>query len=187
MVYGRHGLDEFNKGIVNEFGKPVHYFEHEKRNGHKSSRVHSAVSATMTRLAQNTECTAGKTAMGDLLWVVRKKLLVVELGNPIIGQAKTNQASADTQTQPRADSGMLKEDLAYIIEKGKNDPSYWLKGEISDELPSLCTPQAVKSGLEPQSSLLVTRKRSSGSIRGPLTADSSSLFVPILTGSVGVG
>lgn len=184
---GNHELDEFNKRIVNEFGKPVHYFEHEMRDGQKSLRVHSAVSATMKRLAQNTECTAGRTALGDLLRVVRKKLLVVELADSNNGQAKTHQASADAQTQSRADSRTLKRDIADIIERGKKDPSYWLKGESSDDLPSLCTPQEVNSGPDHQSSLTVTRKRSPGSDRGLLTADSSSPFVSILTESVGVG
>lgn len=187
VVYGNHELDEFNKRIVNEFGKPVHYFEHEMRNGQKSLRVHSAVSATMKGLAQQTECTAGKTALGDLLRVVRKKLLVVELSDSATSQAKTYQASASTQTQPRVDSGTLKKDIVEIIEKGRKDPSYWFKGESSDDLPSLSTPQAVSPEPDPQSSLTVSRKRSSGSDRGLLTADSSSLFVPILTESVGVG
>lgn len=187
MVWGKQELEEFNKRIVNEFGKSVHYFELEKRNGQTSCRVHSAVSATMDELAQHAECKAGKTALGDLLKLVRTRLLVVSLGSQSFGKGKTPQINADTQVQPRADSRALKMALDEIIERGKKNRSYWLKGESSDDLPSLCTPQAVESELHPQDVLTVARDHSSGGVGGLSATDGSSHVVPILTGIVGVG
>ncbi|KAK7718097.1 hypothetical protein SLS63_010580 [Diaporthe eres] len=127
MVWGKQELEEFNKRIVNDFGKQVHYFELEKRNGQTSCRV-----------------------------------------------------------QPRADSRALKMALDEIIERGNKNRSYWLKGESSDDLPSLCTPQVVESELHPQDILTVARDHSSGSVGGLSATDGSSHVVPILTGIVGV-
>lgn len=187
MVRGIEKLNEFNDKIVNEYGKQIHYFEQIKINGGSTFRVHTAVSDTMDRLAQHAECKAEKTALGDLLEIVRTKLLVVGLGAPPNGTANAYQLSTDTQTQSRAHSSTLKNDLGNIIKRGEKDPSYWLKGENSDDVPSLYTPQEGQFELEPPISLTVNRKRSSGSVRDPVTTESSYLLAPKLTGSVGVG
>lgn len=186
MVWGKQELEEFNKRIVNDFGKQVHYFELEKKNGQTSCRVHSAVSATMDKLAQHVECKAGNTALGDLLKLVRTRLLVVSLGSQSFGKGKTPQINADTQVQPRADSRALKMALDEIIERGNKNRSYWLKGESSDDLPSLCTPQVVESELHPQDVLTVAREQSSENVGGLSATESSSFVVPVLTGTVRV-
>lgn len=186
MVYGTRQLNTFNDKIVNEFGKECHYFEMEKRNGVVSSRVHNAVCEMMDKLAQRPECKAGNTALGDLLEVVRTRLLVVRLGPPTFEKGKPQKFDVNTQIQ-RADAMTLKAKLDDILRIGNQNPSYWVKGETEDDLPRLSTTQAVS--LEPlsQDSLTVARNRSVGSVGGVLTSDSSSLVVPILTGSVGVG
>lgn len=187
MVYGIEELQDFNNRITNEFGKQVHYFELEKANGRTSFRVHATVTTMMDRLAQHPQCIAGATALGDLLKVVRKRLLVVALGPPATGNGNTYQVGTNAQSQSRADSMTLNKEVGDIIQKGNQNGFYWLKGESSDDAPSLCTPQAVSPPPNPQGSLTVIRRHSSGSVQGQLTTYRSSLFVPILTESVGVG
>lgn len=184
MVYGIKELKEFNKRIVNEFGKQDGYFEPERKNGRTTFRVHASVAATMDRLSQHPQCIAGQTALGDLLWIVRNRLLVVALDSPSIGKGNSQQFSANTQLQTRADSMTLKSELDGIIRKGNQNGFYWLRGENSDDVPGLCIPPAVSP---PQGTLTVNRRHSSGGVQAQLSTDSSSLVVPILTGVVGVG
>lgn len=187
MVYGIKDLQEFNNKVANEFGKQVHYFELEKTNGGTTFRVHHAVTTMMDKLAKHPQCIAGETALGDLLKVVRKKLLVVALDAPDAGNGKSHESGTNAQFQLRADSMTLKKELDDIVQKGKQNGFYWLKGESSDDAPGLRTPQAVLPPPNPQGSLTVSRTHSSGSVQGQLTTYRSSLFVPILTESVGVG
>lgn len=166
MVYGIKELQEFNKNVANEFGKQVHYFELDRTSGGTSFRVHAAVTAMMDKLAQHAQCIAGETALGDLLKVVRKKLLVVALEAPTTGKGSTHQVGTNAEFQIRADSMTLKKELDEIVKKGNQNGLYWLKGEISDDLPGLCTPQAVSPPPppNPQDSLTMNRRHSSGSI-----------------------
>lgn len=186
VVYGTKELDKFNRRIVNDFSQQCHYFEVEKRNGETSFRVHTAVSAMMDKLAQRTECTAGDTALGDVLSVVRTRLLVVALDGGTFGKGKTH-VTADSQVQTRADSRTLRKDLDEIIKKGDTNELYWLQGETIDDLPSLTAPQDVQTEPDPQGSMIVTNQGSSESIKEFPTGSSSSLVVPILSGDVKVG
>lgn len=184
MVYGTNELLEFNKRIANELGKQEHYFRQDRANGGTSFRVHPAVTSMMDRLSQHPHCIAGQTALGDLLWVVRNKLLVVALESPAAGTGNSQQFSANTQFQARADAKILKSDLDSIIRRGNQRGSYWLKGENNGDAPGLCPPPPLSS---PQGTLTVNRRHSSGGAQGQLTIGSSSHVVPILTGVVGVG
>lgn len=181
LLYGTRGLDEFNKKIVDHLGHDCHYFE-KGRNG--KVKVHPEVVAMMTALSENSQCRRGETALGDLLNLVSTRLLVVELG---LGEGGANDKHANTQGQARAESTELREKLDSIIRRGSKKQAYWFKGESSDDLPNLCTPDLANSEPDPQSSLVVAREHPSGSVGGLLTTDSSSLVVPILTGSVRVG
>lgn len=187
LVDGTRGLDEFNKEIVNEFGAECHYFESKNRNRVAPFKVHEAVAATMERLSQHPECEDGTTALGDLLRVVKTRLLVVDLRSERSGEGTVRHEMANGQVQTRADAVRVKEALDDIIQKGNERPTYWLKGKTCDDVPSLYTTQAVTSESDSQSSLTVAWKHSFGGSGGLLTTDSSSLDVQMLTGSSKVG
>lgn len=72
MLHGSKGLDDFNNKIVNEFQAQCHYFEKYEINGRTSFKVHAAVVAMMDSLSQHKVCEYKKTAMGDLLRLVRR-------------------------------------------------------------------------------------------------------------------
>lgn len=183
MVYGIDELDEFNKRIVNEFGQSVHYFEVEKRNGKTSFKVHTAVSDTMDRLARHVECRSGETALGDLLRIVKCKLLVAELDAPPIEKGKTHDASADTKMQSRADSRTLERDLADIIEQGNKDRSYWLKIDQGHDSqgPDTITPARLQHNTSDP--LNLAGRGSYGSDEGIAANDSESVVPAIMTGN----
>lgn len=182
LVSGRSGLAEFNKKIVNKFNEECQYFHQEGRNGKTCFEVHQAVRSAMQRLSGHTQCEYGKTALGDLLWVVETKLLVVDLDGA---------QGANTQVRTRATAMTLKAELDRIIGRGVQNQTYWLKGKICDGVPSLYATQVVFPEPNAQGSLTVARdrSRSSGSSRRLLTTDtcSSSLIVPVLTENPRVG
>lgn len=182
LVSGVDGLDDFNKRIVDHLRRDSHYFEEGK---HGEVKVHSQVRATMKTLSEMPQCRRGETALGDLLELVSTRLLVVELEDKKMGKGGTSDKHANTQGRARADSKEVREALDSII--GNRKPAYWLKGESNDNLPSLFTPNSATSEPDAQSSVVVVKERSSGGVGGLLTADSSSLIVPILTGSLRVG
>lgn len=181
LVYGTRGLDDFNKKIVDHLGHDCHYFE-KGRDGRV--KVHPEVVSTMKALSKDSQCKRGETALGDLLNLVSTRLLVIQLE---LGEGGVNDQHANTQAQSRANSTELRKELDSIIRHGNKKQAYWFKGESSDDLPSLCTPDSANSEADLQNSLVVTREHPSGSVGGLLTTDSSSLVVPILTGSVRVG
>lgn len=174
MLSGPKGLERFNKKIVNEFGNPCHYFEKILQNEQTAFKVHKVVVDEMASLFKHAECKDGKTALGDLLRVVKKKLLVVDLGTSTFVKGKTPDKNS------RADARTLRMDLDDIIKKGKNEQAYWLpEGETSEDIPTLYTTPAVISA---------TSERIFGDSTGLVNTDMSSLNVPILTtGGLRVG
>ncbi|KAJ0120690.1 hypothetical protein J7T55_015422 [Diaporthe amygdali] len=127
LVDGPRGLDKFNKGIVNDFGSECHYFESENRNRVAPFRVHAAVRNMMERLSWHPECEDGTTALGDLLRVVRTRLLVVNLGSERVGEGMAGYGMTNRQVPRRADAASLKAALDNIIRKGNERSTYWLK------------------------------------------------------------
>lgn len=187
VVFGTQQLDNFNRRIVNEFGNPCHYFEMAVENGQACPKVHTVVCEMMGKLARTPACQPGRRALGDLLGVVRTKLLVVRLEQTASDSNRPQEFHANTQIT-RAHAVTLRVSLDDIIRTGNQNPSYWAKGETTDDnSSSLCTSRAVNFEQVPQEFLTVARKRSAGSVGGLLTSRSASLVVPVLTGSIGVG
>lgn len=124
LLDGPKGLQNFNKTIVDEFDTQSHYYEFEEESGYS---VHRAVLATMQSLSQRPECQAGKTALGDLLMIVRTKLLVVALEPSGLVKPKIPaHKGASAEAQVRANSSTLSRDLAGIIKRGTEERNYWL-------------------------------------------------------------
>lgn len=129
LLEGSKGLRDFHKRIVNSSTREGSFFETERKNGQFSPSVNSAVLATMQSLSQRPECQARETALGDLLGIVRTKLLVVALDPISPVEPKVSDNGADTKAQVRADSSTLKRDLAGIIKRAEKQ-DYWLKTEF---------------------------------------------------------
>lgn len=84
--------------------------------------MHRAVLDAMQSLSQRPECQAGKTALGDLLRIVRTKLLVVAL----YSSSLPAHDGASEENKLRVDSCTLRKDLARIIKRGTEERDYWL-------------------------------------------------------------
>lgn len=183
-MFGIDGLDNFNKKIVDDLRRETKFFEEGR---HGEVKVHPEVRATVKTLSETPQCRRGETALGDLLKLVSTRLLVVDLEDKKVGKGTAGDKHANTQVRARAESTEVREALDTIIKQGNRKPAYWLKGESNDDLPSLFTPDSATSEPDAQRSVVVVTDRSSGSVGELFTADSSSLIVPILTGSLRVG
>lgn len=76
LVYGLDGLDYFNSSIDGPYAGATPYYEIQES---RVATVHRAVLRYMDRLEHEPACVVGRTALGDLLEVVRTGLLVVKL------------------------------------------------------------------------------------------------------------
>lgn len=95
----------------------------------------------MQSLSQRLECQAGKTALGDLLRIVRTKLLVVALEPSGLVKPKIPaHKGASAEAQVRADSSTLRMDLAEIIKRGTEERDYWLNDAPTHWLSSRIPP-----------------------------------------------
>ena len=138
LLYGYASLNVFNnKYVVDSMEQLCPYFEIEVKSPEsKQAKLHPAVEETMDLLSKDQECRAGvKSAIKDLLAIVRTKLLVVNL---------------NTRSAARATARELRLALQEIVEKGKENENYWYTGlNRSDDLrlpnlrssgPSLLSP-----------------------------------------------
>jgi serine/threonine protein kinase len=76
LMYGLGGLKRFNRSNIGDYG--VSYTFYEVSLG-KPAKVHAVAEYWMRRMAMEPRCTRGKTALGDLLEIVRTGLLIVKL------------------------------------------------------------------------------------------------------------
>lgn len=83
LVYGQNGLLKFNASVKGDspdngsFSSPFYQIRIE--GGKKVARVHHVVVQWMDEMAKDPSFAVGTTALGDLLELVREKLLVVKL------------------------------------------------------------------------------------------------------------
>ena len=79
MLYGLNGLKAFNKSVCSDANPACPFYETVVTSGARTAKVHHAVVRWMDRMAQDARCHRGRTALGDLLHLVRDRLLVVVL------------------------------------------------------------------------------------------------------------
>ncbi|KAJ4413264.1 hypothetical protein N0V91_000238 [Didymella pomorum] len=79
LLYGATGLREFNDSVTTGSGDQSPFYEVNEACGVRSARVHSVVASWMQHMSKDPACRAGETALGDLLELVERGLLAVNL------------------------------------------------------------------------------------------------------------
>ncbi|CAN9195202.1 unnamed protein product [Alternaria alternata] len=104
-LYDMERLNKFNNSNLGTYGTSDFFYERERATG--IAKVHGVVEHWMDHMSNDALCRSEKTALGDLLEIVRTGLLVVELpkGGGFVSQADApknikarSTESADTQT-----------------------------------------------------------------------------------------
>ncbi|KAM5341793.1 hypothetical protein ACJ41O_014824 [Fusarium nematophilum] len=165
LLHGNEALASFNHSIheyniKNQQGsmydlEPPYYVV----GGDKKAEVHPLVLERLGELSRHPNCRAN-TALGDLLRIVKTKLLVVEL--PSGGEAPSRWVSMTTTSRSgpsRATAQILRESLDYIIGKAKKDSRYLFTERNKDHgrAPSLLS-KASSSSLHPDSAYNVVQR-----------------------------
>lgn len=170
LLYGFSSLNDFNqKYVVDAMEQLCPYFEIEGRVGEtKRAKLHPAVAETMDLLSKDQECKSGvNSAIKDLLFIVRTKLLVVNLN---LGSGA------------RATAKELRSALQEIVDKGEKNESYWYTGLSRSD--NLSLPRLRSSGsnyLSPASALGVGAHLAPTINVSPSEESTLKLVVPSVT------
>lgn len=138
LLYGYKELEKFNNCLCDSNASSP-YWSLENKN----AKVHPSVEQCMEIISRDPECT-GSTAIGDLLTIVRTRLLVVRLPpkNPptlqrkaaLTAASKANAGAAVPSSGSRAKAEDLLNALIDMQKKGKPNESYWFTGASRDGL-----------------------------------------------------
>ncbi|KAF7559256.1 hypothetical protein G7046_g4896 [Stylonectria norvegica] len=137
LLYDLKTLDNFNhsiRGGVKMDSEPPYYVI-SNRDGPRTARLHPSIVDCISDLSQHPECMVGKTALGDLLAIVRDRLLVIDLPS----SSETTEPNAESfpgipvvstpekdQLVSRATARQLRKSLADILDKARDKPTYLL-------------------------------------------------------------
>ncbi|KAF3769385.1 kinase-like protein, partial [Cryphonectria parasitica EP155] len=130
-LYGHDGLEVMDSRIAGDFGRPSPLYVIDRTGFANTARLHPEVNTIMNVIAADREC-RGHTALGDLLRLVRDRLLVVNLSlqHDPTGPSE-RQSAPDFEAVPpdngiaRADAGELRDALETIIRRGNVSENYW--------------------------------------------------------------
>ncbi|KAI1293339.1 kinase-like domain-containing protein [Xylaria venustula] len=137
LLYGYDGLLTFYDDLYDPRRRGKQLWDINPING--QAELHPKVVAYMEHIARDPEC-AGSSAMGDLLNLVRTRLLVIELpskGTSLVNPGKffgDRTPSPGPSSPTRADSRELRSEFASILAAGERNENYWFTGIPRDGL-----------------------------------------------------
>lgn len=125
LIYGNEELVRFNDSMNSALGNSSVYWVMEESDGRsRSASVHPSVVLCMDIMSQDLQ-RAGQTAIGDLLWLVKNRLLVVRL--PRTTQSSSFGRSNSSQPAPadcRAKAADLENKMQHILNRAQQDKTY---------------------------------------------------------------
>ena len=141
LLYGADGLDKFNKSVKTDLNDDAPFYQFIERGGKKEATVHNVVAHWMNYIAEDPACRAGTTALGDLLELVQRGLLVVKL--PREGGTFAEHNLHHPQEQPQATiSGQQSNGETFGDQKPHETlPETTLETTSSREKPPLDVPE----------------------------------------------
>jgi serine/threonine protein kinase len=176
VLYGYEELKKFTTSIKGKLDEPCAFFEVEEIEYQNTpprlvARIHPAVQACLDRLSEDPEC-AKKTALGDLLEIIKTDLLVIKLPERTPSSMDLNNVSVEdandnhnyleartfhpTRMKHRTSAKGFVDALDDIL-KGADakKESYWFTGSNRTKLPmtrvipKIVTEEHLPSGLSP--------------------------------------
>ncbi|KAF2683626.1 hypothetical protein K458DRAFT_304318 [Lentithecium fluviatile CBS 122367] len=124
FLYGMKELRRFNRSTNEDLSSPSPFFQIDTKGGKRVARVHSITTHWMEQMAQDPACRIGSTALGDLLDIIERGLLVVKLPSRL--------GSLAFQHRP------------VLLQPGENDPE---QGANTQEFPSINVTPSDSTGI----------------------------------------
>ncbi|KAK8078886.1 TOL protein [Apiospora phragmitis] len=186
LLYGNDALERFYQDLQGTSRNPCPYFELSAPGSGGGPAVHRAVHTWAAHLQKNDPECGADSAIGDLLRLVRNKLLLVDLPP---SRGKTQRAGSAEPTiaiiQPpisgvvglghRATAEGLFEGLATIANKVSRDPKYLLTGADRGNINLPPLPQDQPTFLSPGNG---ARKRKAAEITSEIEVKGLGVPVP---------
>lgn len=123
LLYGYKELEGFNESMRQALGASSPYWVLDDTNtAEGSASVHPSVVKCMDIMGKDPEC-IGTTAIGDLLRIVRTKLLVIPLPRD---SPSFYQKHGPSPIGYRAKAEELERALKEILDKGESNNRYWV-------------------------------------------------------------
>lgn len=129
LLYGAVELESFIVGLEEAPNSCIQYWvvEEDSDGEKRGAQIHPNVRVCMDHIAKDPECHGSRaTAIGDLLTIIRTRLLVVPF---------SEDAWASASLQVRANSIELRKSLGDMLEKEESNSEYWYTGRSRDGLP----------------------------------------------------
>lgn len=146
LMYGYRGVVAFARSLgVFEEGNYARFFQILEKEGKRTAQVHEVVLHWMDHMADDPACKGEENALGDLLDMIRTRLLVVKLPRRLATQLMGNNASAtkpppDQQLSDQLTTGTkTDEDMTTDSAIGKNTPKFQLVVDPAPIRPSSST------------------------------------------------
>ncbi|QGI69578.1 related to tol protein [Fusarium fujikuroi] len=150
LLDGQQGLDNFNDsirgGAKHDYDPP--YYITRGAADQMVALVHPVVMQQLDDLSRRTEAQANESALGDLVTIVKERLLVVDLPSEdgdTLYLSENSQGPRITHTRSPSDkkSGIprrvtaayLRRSLTQILDRTKKDPKYLLSRDIAQPRP----------------------------------------------------
>ena len=172
VLYGYEELKKFTTGIKGKLEEPCSFFEVQETEQEGTTprlvaRLHPTVQSCFDRLSRDPECT-GKTALGDLLEVIKTKLLVIKLPEHTESSlvldtvSVTNTDSKFTKPQAFQPFGKHRTSAVGFVnalddilnDENAKKESYWFTGRSRENLPLIrIVPEIVTEESSPSSLL----------------------------------
>lgn len=131
LLYGYEELVKFNNSMKYALGgNSSPYWVLDESRTEVYAKIHPHVTECMKFIGRDPECLGASTAIGDLLKLVERRLLVVRL-------PQHTAKSSRQQTNSRAKAEDLQHALGEMMSKGKSDKRYWCRGGNRTNLPGL--------------------------------------------------
>lgn len=141
LLYGYEELERFNRSMRVALGasSPYWVLDETDAKGH-SACIHPSVMACMDIVGRDPEC-VGETAIGDLLKIVKTKLLVVPLPR---SSSTFGQQNSQPPAGCRARAEDLERALKELVNKGRSNDRYWFsrksRSGLAGPVSSIPTP-----------------------------------------------
>lgn len=153
LMYGFRGLTEFARSLgVFEEGNYARFFQIFEKEGKRTARVHEVVICWMDHIADDPACKGEETALGDLLDMVRTRLLVVKLPQRLATRlfeegdnASITRTSSDQQLGDQHTTGRNSDENSTANSAaGNGGPDYQLVVDLAPNQP----PSSTRAPLE---------------------------------------
>jgi serine/threonine protein kinase len=155
LLDGQEGLDNFNDsirgGVKHDYDPP--YYTTRGAAYQMDAFVHPIVKQQLDDLSRRTEAQTNGSALGDLVTIVKERLLIVDLpfedrntpepSEHIQGPRITHTSSPSDEesgTPRRVTARYLRQSLTQILDRAKKDLKYLLSGPILQPRPLTTIP-----------------------------------------------